>query len=270
MFIRRLLPAVLPFSIFLAGALNAETSDRIAAQETEIINQSPEGPQFLPPGRNCWDYKDAGISEPEKIPLSEFPADVDCEVDLVNNRIGIRNTQAISAFSGPTEGQAVVKLVLDPKTTEMTRARIEVLYGEKMTGWTLNIGDSPSNNGYSGDSGHQSRDGEVQILEGNLGVYGDDFMEADPQTGKVLASAKALAVPGSTVIFEVSDNRLTWQNNLGLDGALKSPYIFSLNGQEDKEGKSNYDIYVGINRVVNGGRCGSGACRVRIKLRPAS
>ncbi len=204
--------------------------------------------------------------DPEIIPPGNFPDEVDCEVDLENNRIGNRNPQAIKAFYGPCDSQAVIQLTLDPKTTEKVRARVELLYGYDVKYWTFNIADSVSNNGYGGDSGHQSRDGEAQILDGNLTVYGDDFMEADPEKGKVLGSTGNLATSDSTVIFDIRNNRLDWQNDRSIDGSVISPHIFSLGGQEDKEGPVNYDIYLGLNRVVNGDRTGKGLKRVRIRL----
>lgn len=219
---------------------------------------APDRGEFQPQKRNC--------EGPATIPPEEFPANVDCEIDLVGNRVGNRRPAAISAQSGPANGQAVVKITLDPAKTEYRKASIEILYGEVSTGWTLNIGDSPSNNGYSGDAADQSHDGEAQILDGNLAVFGDDHMAADPKTGKVLAEAKGLVRPEGSVTFEVSNNRLEWKNDQGVQGQISSPYIFSLDGQEDTEGPPNYDIFVGFNQVVSGGRDGRGAQRIRIRL----
>ncbi|MDD3146864.1 MAG: hypothetical protein PHD82_06140 [Candidatus Riflebacteria bacterium] len=263
----KLLRAVAIFSLFLlmtcsVSGISADETDGGCYDRTYKNPVEGVDPGPLPDNIH-------GVPEPESIPLDEIPADVDCEIDLVKNRIGIRNLQAIKTFIGPVNGQAVVKLTLDPKTTEMVRARIEILYGENTSGWTLNISDSVSNNGYGGDGGHQSRDGEAQILEGNLAVYGDDFMASHPEKGKVLASANGLAVPGSTVTFEVSDNRLVWQNDRGIDGAVTSPHIFSLDGQEDREGPVNHDIFIGFNQVVSGGRTGCGVTRIRIRLFPS-
>ena len=233
-------------------------------------SQMPEGPQVplmreMEQPRNC-DFPHMQSPEVQFMAADEFPADVDCEVDLEKNRIGIRKQQAIKAYNGPFNGQGIVRLTLDPKTTEVCRARIEVLFGETVKDWNLNIADSVSNNGYSGDSGHQSHDGEAQILNGNFALYGDDHMPADEKNGKVLASAEGLGSPGATVVFEVSNNRLVWQNDRGLDGEVKSPYIFCLAGQPDTEGQVNHDIFIGINQVINGNRTGSGVRRVRIRL----
>ena len=255
---------LLPFVVVLlfhtpASVLTAEQADMvpvsgIVERQSEVRAFDGDAPLPLMERR-----------DPEVIPPGNFPGDVDCEVDLENNRIGNRNPQAIKAFYGPCEGQAVIQLTLDPKTTEKVRARVELLYGYDVKYWTFNIGDSVSNNGYGGDSGHQSRDGEIQILDGNLTIFGDDFMEADQKNGKVLGQANALATSDSTVIFDIGNNRLDWRNDRSLDGSVRSPHIFSLGGQEDREGPVNYDVYLGLNRVINGDRTGKGLKRVRIK-----
>mgnify|MGYP001292112389 CR=1 FL=1 len=112
----------------------------------------------------------------------------------------------------------------------------------------------------------QSRDGEAQILDGNLTIFGDDFMEADQKNGKVLGQANALATSDSTVVFDIGNNRIDWYNDRSLEGSVRSPHILSLGGQEDREGPVNYDVYLGLNRVINGDRTGKGLKRVRIKL----
>lgn len=221
----------------------------------------------MPEDRNCWDIPGKMNQKPEvtKIPLDQFPEDVTCELDLCDNRFGSRNNDAIKLHSEPAEGRAVVMLVLNPETTEFTKARIEVLYGDKIDGFSVNIGDSVSNNGYGGDSGHNSRDSELQIVGADMSIFGDDFVPQGEE--KVLGKAAGLALPGATVVFEISNNQLTWKNDQGVSGQVNSPCLFNLKGQEDKEGKPNFEIFAAFNRVVDGiHRCGTGARRVRITL----
>lgn len=238
-------------------------------QNTTTVDDTMDGGliESNPEGRNCWDVPDKMRQTPEvvKIPLDQFPEDVTCELDLCDNRFGSRNNDAIKLYAEPAEGRAVVMLVLNPETTEYTRARIEILYGDKIDGFTVNIGDSVSNNGYGGDSGHNSRDSEVQIVGADMSIFGDDFVPQSEE--KVLGKAAGLALPGTTVVFEVSNNQLTWKNDQGVTGQVDSPYLFNLKGQEDKEGKPNFEIFAAFNRVVDGAhRCGTGARRVRITL----
>ncbi|OGK12750.1 MAG: hypothetical protein A2W80_18285 [Candidatus Riflebacteria bacterium GWC2_50_8] len=229
--------------------------------EKSIVSDQPESDQFcLPP-----QPEPTEMSAPAEIPLDEIPADIDCEIDLIKNRFGNRKPDAIKLIEGPCAGKAVIKLTLDPKTTEFTKARIEILYGKQIDSWSLNIGDSRSNNGYGGDSADQTHDSEAQIIGADLTIIGDDCVPEG--TSKVLASMTGLAEPGATLVFDLANNRLAWRNDKGLDGEVKSPYLFCLDGQEDKEGPVNYDIFVGLNQVVNGTyRSGCGAIRTRIKL----
>ena len=42
-------------------------------------------------------------------------------------------------------------------------------------GFTLHVGDSPSNNGFGGDGAEFTNDAEVQLVERTLEVYGNDL-----------------------------------------------------------------------------------------------
>ncbi len=220
-----------------------------------------------PSGYSCYEYGN-GDKIPQEafstIPVEELSSDSDCEIDLIDRRFGSRKPEAIKLFAADSSGRAVVKVVLDPVVTEFTKARFELLYGDEIEEWTLNIGDSVSNNGHGGDSADQTRDSEVQIFGQDLAIFGDDT--APTGDAKVLARSTGLAVPGAVVVLEVSNNQVSWHNDKGVDGAVKSEHVFSLAGQGDAEGQPNYDIYAGFNRVVAGGRVGKGLKRVKIKL----
>jgi len=231
-----------------------------------LIEQS-ENVGGRPSGYNCYEYgKSIEVSQEafSTIPEEELSADADCEIDLIDKRFGSRKPDAIQIFASDPSGQAVVKVVLDPVKTEFTRARFELHYGDEIEGWTLNIGDSVSNNGHGGDGADQTRDSEVQIFGQDLALFGDDT--APTGEAKILARSAGLAVPGAVVVLEVSNNQISWHNDKGVDGVIKSEFVFSLAGQGDAEGQPDYDIYAGFNRVVAGGRVGKGLKRVKIKL----
>lgn len=220
-----------------------------------------------PDGYNCWDRSDdfKADSAFSDISLNDFSEEFDVIVDLADCRFGNRRPEAVFLTSGTADGKAVLKLVLDPQKTEFRKARIELLFGEKVEGHLVNIGDSATNNGFGGDGATQSRDSEAQIVNGDFMVFGDDL--APPGNEKILASAKGFGQPGSTVIFELSNNYLSWETSDGITGSVTSPYLFSLDGQKDKEGPANYDIFIGLNQVVDGAyRSGKGITRARIKL----
>ncbi|PKL42206.1 MAG: hypothetical protein CVV41_15640 [Candidatus Riflebacteria bacterium HGW-Riflebacteria-1] len=263
--------AVLPATVRAEKAPLTETADAVFDGGLENYPgrtyEMPTG-EGVPDGNNLFIHGQKAVATTEQafatIPTGELAADADCEIDLVDGRFGSRNSEAIQLFTGGPSCQAVVKVVLDPAKTEYTRARFELQYGDAIEGFTLNIGDSVSNNGYGGDGADQTRDSEVQIVGADLSVYGDDT--APTGDSKVLGRSPGLAVPGAVVVLEVSNNTVSWHNDKGVDGAVKSEHVFSLAGQKDTEGQPNYDIYAGFNQVVAGGRVGKGLKRVKIKL----
>ncbi|MCA9941751.1 MAG: hypothetical protein KC418_24095 [Anaerolineales bacterium] len=127
------------------------------------------------------------------------------------------------------------------------KATIQFHYDGSPSGWTVNIGDSSTNNGYAGDAATQSNDSEVQILNQQMALYASDY-----GNNQLLTTINNLGIgAGDTATFVVSNNKLQWTlpNH---NGSYTSPYIFALAGQPDAEGPTNNDIYVGVNRVIYG------------------
>ena len=134
---------------------------------------------------------------------------------------------------------------------------------------TVNIGDSRTNNGHSGDSATQSNDAEVQI--GSVPTTDDRtfyaFGKDATPGGPTLETVPDFAAAGRTVKITVANDFVAWDNNQGVSGSLTSPYLFALAGQPDSEGPVNYDIYAAFNRVVGyPPRLGSGAAQVTVTL----
>ncbi len=173
------------------------------------------------------------------------------------------NTQGlpVEVIQGPEDQQALLKISFG----EYQKARIRMAYrsGEEPGDWSLNIGDSRSNNGYSGDSGDQTHDSEIQIQGTHMTIWGSDVMEA--KEGRELRTVKNFVGPGQTVEFEISDQVVRWKSPRE-EAELQSPFIFALANQPDLEGEVNRDIFVGINRVVAGGRTGWGVESVEVEL----
>ncbi len=259
----------LAFSAFPSSAQSVLPQTTADPSET-MIREIPEPESAIggrPHGYNCWDRSGDQKSQPAfaEIAASEIPQEFDAIVDLLDCRFGSKKPEAISLIESSSDGKAVLKLVLDPKTTEYRKARIELVLGDKIEGHILNIADSATCNGFGGDGATQSRDSEAQIVNADFSIFGDD-MGPDGDK-KVLASEKSFARPDSSVSFTLSNNFLSWQTSDGMTGSVDSPFLFSLDGQEDKEGPVNYDIFIGLNRVVGGDyRSGTGVKKALIKL----
>ncbi|MBC2693676.1 MAG: hypothetical protein HF982_00005 [Desulfobacteraceae bacterium] len=187
-----------------------------------------------------------------------------CTIDLENNTHNCQNTTAISFVYGPTDNKVVICVNLDSNVSGYTEAYFRVEYNEPGTEWTVNVGDSKSNNGYKGDGGHQSNDAEMQILGNTLTVYGSDYT---PQDIDPLLNYSSVATTDQSIIWlSIKDQFFGWHYK-GYTGEHSSPYLFALNGQNDDEGPINYDVYAAFNRTIGSSeRDGSGVSKVRVVL----
>jgi len=185
-----------------------------------------------------------------------LPPGNSCTIDLVTNSHNCDGVGAISFVVRPGNSTAVIRINLNPAGSGFVRAVFDLKYGSAPIGWTLNVGDSQSNNGFGGDGGDQSNDAEMQLYGSKLSVFGRD---GTPRRN-VLNLTSAVA-PGAFSV-EVSNERLVWTG-----GDLNSEYLYALAGQPDFEGPVNYDVYAGFNRTIgNGSRRGSGLSSVTITL----
>jgi Ca2+-binding RTX toxin-like protein len=194
------------------------------------------------------------------------------QINLKTGTITGGPNQFISLVNTPTDSnadswlEAVAKINL---AGNIKKAKFIVEYDKIPSGWTVNIGDSVSNNGYGGDGSNQSRDAEMQIVNSNMSVNGNDY-NTPPGGFLTQGSVTNLVSNGSRVELEVSNEKLAWDNKSGLKNSLTSPYLYALNGQPDATGPVNSEIYAGFNRVISGpfDRIGSGASKATILLNP--
>lgn len=168
--------------------------------------------------------------------------------------------------------ETVLKINLNPANQYKT-AIFDVEYDANPWGMSVNIGDSATNNGHSGDGTTQSNDAEMQIgvnpyadidpvQYDDMSVYGKDGSPQGP-----LATLPNIVGLGRRISLTVSNEYLGWDNHNGISGHLNSPYLFALNGQPDTEGPVNYDIYAAFNRSIDGiYRPGSGVSKVTISV----
>jgi hypothetical protein len=201
------------------------------------------------------------------LPLNWAFAQTDCVIDLTNNTHTCGSISAISIINPPNNSQSVVKVTLDRAISNSgyAKAVFEVSYGGEPKDWTVNIGDSQSNDGWAGDGGNQSNDSEMQIVGKNMAFYGSDYT---PASQRLLSSINDIVKTGDTVALTVCNEYLAWESP-SKTGELHSPYIYALNSQSDDEGPVNYDIYAAFNRVISSsGRNGTGVSQIHIHLFP--
>lgn len=134
---------------------------------------------------------------------------------------------------------AMVQVDVPPECSGVT---VWVEYVGQPKGWTLNIGDSETNNGFAGDSGSlpTGQNAEAQILDENMSVY--SAASAPPVDRLTL---QHLALTDGAVKFVVKDQFVSWGQPYG---DLETPSLSKLFFLGPNN--ANRTLYVGFNRVV--------------------
>lgn len=141
-----------------------------------------------------------------------------------------------------------------------------------ISGFTFNIGDSPTNNGYGGDSGTTSNSAEIHSNENRFYVWLNTKYCGETLLHRVEYS---LFQSGDKVTIFVSDERVEVLNNRDYQEVFRGPYLYNLNDQNVTcncfdtlcypSAKPDKEIYLGINRVIGGTfRPGVGLCRAKV------
>lgn len=153
--------------------------------------------------------------------------------------------------------EMVVKINI-PK--DCTAAIIDTDYEGTPQAWTLNIGDSPTNNGFAGDAGTTVHNAELWILEQTLALAnagGSPGVIDNPlYFGHVSLTDSALK-------FLIKDQYVSWGQPFQ---SLRSPTNNLLFAIPDKtvDEKDMNSIYAGFNRVIyNGPAIGRTGCGLR-------
>jgi hypothetical protein len=113
------------------------------------------------------------------------------------------------------------------------------------TGWTVHVGDSPTNNGGGGDASTFSNCAELQLLDTTMTGLTNDYDPVHP--GPLFTSPGYMPATGCTTFtWIVSDQRVQSSSPV-LD--YTSPYLLRLNPPADLEGPPDALWYVGLDRT---------------------
>lgn len=175
-------------------------------------------------------------------------------IDLQNGSTTLPENPFLSYVQEPTLNsydayETVLKLNFAPEN-QIDIVKFLIEYDENPQAYTVNIGDSQTNNGHKGDAADQSNDAEMQIVNNDLTIFSNDYA---PEELRVVGSISDLITENSTVSLYVKDQFLGWDEGLNTfadSNFVTSPYLYALNGQDDYEGPINYDIYAAFNRVI--------------------
>ena len=163
--------------------------------------------------------------------------------------------------SSQCDVQGVLRINFPRAYSQEQRCRLQFdLYLDSAhTGWNFNIGNSILVNGYGGSSAelHNINDTwflYTSVLPGHTD-YAVDGANVERSSNHI----------SNHVTVTIGDELVVFDNNRGIQKTYRSEYLFTLSGQQPGYG---YDVYFGMNRVVNfhfGPRIGTGLCRAVIK-----
>ncbi len=158
--------------------------------------------------------------------------------------------------------EAVVRVDI-PK--DCTTATVSAEYEGTPVAWTLNIGDSPTNNGYAGDAGTTVHNAELWILNDTMALANAGGSPSDIDNPLLY---KILPLTDGAIRFLVRDQFVSWGQPYEYIQSPNNKLLFAIPDDTMKEEASS--IYVGLNRVISGapgnGRTGCGLRSALIRL----
>jgi hypothetical protein len=152
--------------------------------------------------------------------------------------------------------------VLKVNVAGCTQAILVAEYEGLPKGWSLNVGDSPTNDGFAGDAGSTANDAEMWILDESMAVANNGSNPDNP------LFRQDLSLTNSSMKFVVKNQFLSWGQPYGVLQSPNSKQLFALPDTSNAAEASN--LYVGLNRVVSNapanGRRGCGLRRMLVVL----
>lgn len=125
------------------------------------------------------------------------------------------------------------------------RAVVWLDYDGTAEGWSLNIGDSDTNNGFGGDAGTAGgQNAEVEVLDQEINVYNASNNPVDVDQ----IVKQGIAIRDGALRFTVQDQQLTWGQPYNVISSPDLQQLFSL--PQNPGAAEDRVIYVGLNRVV--------------------
>lgn len=177
--------------------------------------------------------------------------------------------------------EVVLELDLEPKRG-CGCVVFRIAYEGEPTGYTANIGDSPTNNGHGGDAWSTSFDAELMVLNRDLTAYGS---ERPGSLGDLqVFGLRATPLDDAILELEFCDQSLRYAVEpagdappfLGFVNTYQSRDLLSIRAPSGEEGTGpDAKIHAAFNRVIHSrsgrpsqNRFGAGVRRVEISLTP--
>jgi hypothetical protein len=167
-----------------------------------------------------------------------------------------------STCAAGTWYKAFATIDLNPGNGQPRTAYFTVEYEGTPWGWGVNIGDSPTNNGYGGNSGGPEHAAELQVLNQLLTVYNDPGIPG--QVDNMLN--QQLSLVNGSVHFAVADQALSIGQPRSILATPVTRTLFQIPDPNIPSDPARWSIYAGFNHVVdpNTNRYGCGVRSVTI------
>lgn len=200
------------------------------------------------------------------------------QVDLKKNKVygsdaNIVWVNYLKAKRGVCASQGKLRIRFDQRSGFKRTARIDLWFARKVKGFSFDIGDSPTVNGYGGDSGTTPNAAEVHGVGRYFLIYSNVLTGYKDYTtnGHLTVEYKKQGISDHVTIY-ISHERVEVTNHRGYQAVFDSKYLFVLDGQPIgsspfyfRKRKVESDIWLSMNRVISGTyRSGTGLCRVAI------
>lgn len=221
---------MLLISLFAATACGPCDDTPAEGEPWELWEVEPDPPGGTGPvAVDCDAFEFPSCNDSCVVDVEAGSSDCDFDIEWSQSRFEIRMPSADSRL-------LLTAIVCDPE------------------GWTLHVGDSPSNNGFGGDAAQFTNDAELQIVDTDIIVYGSDRSVDSPD--HVREYPATFSATGCAQI-----DLLIGDGTLFIGPACveeENPDLFRLDA-DDREGESDRRWFVGMNRTyASSGRAGSG------------
>lgn len=195
------------------------------------------------------------------------------QVDLNRNVVYSRDANIawvnhLRVLPGLCTNQGTLRITFDkPGLGSKRTARIDLWFARQVTGFSFDIADSPTVDGWGGDAGTTEKGAEVHGYNKDLYMFTNDFIgRRDYTTDNHLRVETKPKVISDHITVYISHERVEVTNYRGYQGVYDSRFLFVLNGQPvGSPPDAKTDIWLSMNRVIHGTyRSGTGLCKVAI------
>lgn len=193
-------------------------------------------------------------------PAQPFYLDLKSGVTAANPQITFKLPVAASSLAGCAGWKrAVLKLNLNG----CTQANVLVEYEGLPKGWTVNLGDSPTNDGFAGDAGTTKNNAELWIFNELLAAAN---ASDDPAAIDNPLVRQDLSLTDGALKFVVRNQFVSWGQPLSVIQMPATKRWFAI--PDTAVAAEASFVYLGLNEVITGrpDRHGCGARRVLITL----